>query len=219
MRLKLTNLSKISKMMATLLLCVFMSSANATPMFLNHSFETGNTVGWVDINPFGGTQNWLLSFGLSASDGDYAYWFGATDNGGITRLGQTLSGFTIGSSYTVWFDMITEHNDDAGRTGAYSILDFVGADISSAAFEAHCQDDVNTFFNCSTGWQEKSVSFMATATDITFTWRSDISIEPSWEFGFDNVRLTSVPEPTTFVIFALGMFFLASRRLNKANIS
>ena len=41
------------------------------------------------------------------------------------------------------------------------------------------------------------------------------SLWPDEAFGLDNIVVTSVPEPTTLAIFALGIIGLASRRLKK----
>lgn len=208
------KIKKQALALATSLL--MLNAAYAVPSFTNSSFETGNTVGWTELSSFGGIQPWLgLTGVLPAMDGRFAYWFGATDNRGATHLGQTLSGFTVGQTYTVSFGMVPEQGSNRGRPGAFVLLDLVGADVTSQRFSALASDpNCSAFFSCAPGWQDKSLTFTALDSIIKFDWHADVVTSSSWEFGFDNVRLTqsTVPEPSSTALLALALGGLVGLR-------
>lgn len=194
----------------------------ATPTFVNGSFESGNTSGWVEISPFLGVQPWSGLGGLAAQDGTFGYWMGATDDSGANHLIQSISGFTVGNSYTLNFGMIPERGSNFGRPGAFMMADMLGSSIATSRFSAFASDpNCNDFFACAPGWQTEALNFVATSGSVQFDFHADVTTSPSWEIGLDNFRLTdngvpdpdpTVPEPTSIALLVIGAISLFAMR-------
>jgi hypothetical protein len=106
---------------------------------------------------------------------------------------------------------------DCGCPKLSQLLSLIGADVASQSFAADCANpNDNTFFGCAPGWQDMSLTFTALASSIDFTWTADLVKSPrSWEFGFDNIRLTQVPEPSTLALIGIGLVGMGIARRRK----
>jgi len=183
------------------------SAADAALAFVNGSFEATPgfgefPTGWTASNLQGfGVLDWaaVVNPAFPAPDGNNGYVLSATDTGGNDFLSQTVSGFTVGDTYTLTFAIAPEAGPSAGRPGAFMDIFFTGANISVANFSAIGID--GQFWG---PWQAQSVSFTATSTSVDFLMKANLTHPGgSWEMGLDNFQLTAVPEPSTYVAGAL----------------
>jgi len=136
---------------------------------------------------------------------------GATDNGGVDVLSQTIGGFTPGSSYTITFAMAPEAGANYGRPGAFMLMTLTGASVASQVFSAF---NPNPGSCCWTPWISESLTFTATSTSVSLSMHGDISQSQSWEFLLDNFQIAenSVPEPGTLGLLGTALAPLVLRR-------
>jgi len=186
------------------------SVANAGIIFFD-DFEDGNLMN----NPLYQKND----HGIIVTDpvgGDKALSFNGTDGG--SDLDSVLLTSSTGMVY-LSFDYLGTCNNLAGGCGGYFYLPqsgkgWIGTNSAHNNWGFNLIDD-NT-------WQHYEVSFAAT----NFTFRledwSGVGANISGDAFFDNIRFsddgfasTSIPEPSTLAIFALGMIGLASRRFKR----
>jgi len=174
------------------------AAANATPILVNGSFETGDFTGWTDTGntTFDGVASGGFTYG--PVDGTYFANFGAV--GSDSTLSQTFSD-TSGQSYNLSFWFASDGGSPADFSASIdsTTLLSIGPVVPGSGF-------TNYSFN-----------FTGTGSDtLSFTNRND----PAYNY-LDNISVTqaiAVPEPGTLPLFATGLlaFFLLRRRKNFA---
>ena len=173
------------------------AAANATPILVNGSFETGDFTGWT----LGGNTDFTgvaSSFGPTPQDGIYDANFGPVGSDGF--LSQSFSD-SSGQSYNLSFWFASDGGSPADFSASIdsTTLLSIGPVVPGSGF-------TNYSFN-----------FTGTGSDtLSFTNRND----PAYNY-LDNISVTqaiAVPEPGTLPLFATGLlaFFLLRRRKNFA---
>ncbi|MEP7362194.1 MAG: PEP-CTERM sorting domain-containing protein [Acidobacteriota bacterium] len=126
---------------------------------------------------------------------------------------QTEGGLTIGNTYSLfaWFSGLYTTNP---------------ADITWN-ITAGGTTPVNSFLTNTTGaWEQNGITFVATATSVTFNISINTFQASGNDFGVDNINLedlgnlNEVPEPGSFALFGTGAAFLiglARRRAARKN--
>ena len=200
----------------TLVMCA-VQVAVADSLIVNGSFEDGprfandrltlwagdtSIVGW-EVTGHNIDLVWG-EFGTlwPASEGEYSLdlegaW-GDEDWGGIKQAFPTVAG----QQYAVTFDM-------AGNPDPVPEMKVL--EVSAAG-----QSDLFSFDNSGStyqdiGWLAKQWEFTATDTTTTLEFLS-IAPRSSWGAALDNVSVTAVPEPSTFILLAMGLLAVYCRR-------
>ena len=134
-------------------------------------------------------------------------------------LQQTVSGFTVGQDYTLSFFQanvgITSRRDTEGGWRVFADGVLAGTTIPTAATLAWDDPDKATALL----WEERTVSFTATAESMTLSFLAydsdgDIAGQNGVYMGIDSLsEITPVPEPSAVVLsFIAGAAFLRRRR-------
>jgi hypothetical protein len=156
----------------------------------------------MDQNNNAGLPN-LVGFGATPSASpNGGTWVGLGRDGSfIERFGQTVTGFSIGQSYTVSWFVSNFGAPDLGYLRSNQIELLVnGVSVGAGAMRT-----------MSTGWDAQSLSFVATATthDIAF----QLGSANKAYLGIDGISLiaptTTVPEPATVALLGVGVALLA----------
>lgn len=223
---------------AAALTVMAVASASAAPTLINGSL-TGEVIdgwghvpaGWTVVQPSPDTNNGItvadnaalpsgtFQHAIAASDSpDGGTWIGMVGGGGFSEsFSQSVSGFTIGNSYTLsWyhanFGMLIEGSPSGTGPGAIQVL-ANGALLGTGAMR-----------DMIPGWVDESITFVADATTIDLTFGG---VESGYYYqSIDGIRLTdnsvvppnAVPEPAALSLFSgagLAML-LASRRRKQA---
>ena len=201
--------------------------ANAGIIVLD--FEGVGDVACVDEFYNGGTDcagnsgtNYGVTFGIDSLgiiDSDS----GGTGNFANEPSDSTVLFFTSGTAilnYAAGFDTGFSFFYSSSTTAVVNIFDSINATGNilasinlDAQFADNCAGDPSgTFCN----WTNVGVSFAGTAKSIDFGGTANFIGFDDITFGSDVAgKATSVPEPTTLAIFALGIMGLASRRFKK----
>jgi hypothetical protein len=147
-----------------------------------------NNVGTPGVSSFGATPT-------ASPNGGTWVGIGREGTGFIERFGQTVSGFSIGQSYTVSWFVSNFGYTDFGYTNANQIEVLVnGVSIGSGAVRA-----------LSTGWEAQSLLFTATAATQQIAFQ--LGSNNKSYMGIDGIAFgpsTVVPEPATFALLAVG---------------
>lgn len=211
------------------------SFANAN-LINNGSFESGDLTGWTTSGlGLTGTcpsanRDWNVSSTSSTgcsivsnpTDGSYAV-YNMLDGTGPLKyvLSQQISlASGITSASLSWMESANWGFNGADRVFDINILDSTGVTLLTNLYTESFTGSGNF------GWQTHNLDvlsalspFQGQNVTIAFT----TSIPNNWTgpagFGLDAIALnvtTSVPEPTTLAIFALGIMGLASRKFKKS---
>lgn len=151
-----------------------------------------------------------LSFGVAPTvSPDGGTWVGLGINGSyIESFGQSLSGLTVGQTYTVsWqaanFGINNQANSYLGSNAIGVMLD--GASIGQGST-----------LSLSSNWSTQSLTFVATSASQLLSF-SLASTEKAY-LGIDGISVTAggvtpaVPEPSTWALMAIGLVGMAAMR-------
>lgn len=169
----------------------------------------GGTPDTMDTTSNVGVQDWRSFAVAPTASPDGGTWVGLGITGNyIEQFGQSISGLTVGQTYTVsWqaanFGVNNFNNSYLGSNAIGVLLD--GASIGQGAK-----------LSLSSSWHAQSLSFVATSTSPLLSFRL-ANAEKAY-LGIDGISLTAggvtpaVPEPSGWVLMALGSVALGVAR-------
>ena len=196
-------------------LCLASPGAFADPIIVNGSFEAvqigapfvssnpANIPGWTHAGDVGDGLLWAIGYSdgggsaTVAGDGKQFVTLGSgfAQPPAFAAWSQTVSGLTIGDSYTLSFEIAAEGTD----SGPQSIT--VGT-TSGSPTPSETFGPVANGANYWRNWVPESYNFTASATSAAL----QFSVNQSEDIGLDNVSIapkaSAVPEPST--VFLLG---------------
>ena len=165
----------------------------------------------VDINNNAGSPFYAFPVTPSASP-DGGTWVGmATDNFNnfSERFGQTVSGFTVGVSYTVsWF--ASNFGFGGAAPFGYTAPGRVEVLVNGSTI------GVGSLLALQPGWVAESLVFTASATTLQLAFNT--ALGPRAYLGIDGVGVAptaAVPEPGGVALMLVGLITLAMRRLRR----
>jgi hypothetical protein len=164
------------------------------------TMDPNNNAGVPGLGAFGAAPSFSPNGGTWVGLGRDGVFF-------VEEFGQTVSGFSIGTSYTVsWFSSNFGYSDFD-----YVNPNFVQAQVNGTTVGAGASRPM------ATGWLAESVSFTATANTQTISFRLG-SMNRSY-MGIDGIALrptTVVPEPSTYALLAAGLITMGIMRRRRA---
>lgn len=190
---------------AIIFILVLLTQANATNLILNGSFESGITI---DPDPFKyitavnktAIDHWTVLTGSidyigslwQASDGNRSIDLSGA-NVGVLRISSQMTTI-VGTPYLVEFDMA---GNPAGAPTTKTMNVTAGPVTQTFTFNTSGKSFGNM------GWERKSFTFIANnvATYLTFSSTTSTCYGPA----LDNVSVTVIPEPGTFLLLGLGI--------------
>lgn len=165
------------------------------------------TVSFWDANN-GGANSWN---GLAAHGGDFAAMDGDYDTG---PLSQTITGLTIGHTYTLSFSYAFGQQTRFNGATIQSLTASLGNNYS---FNSGNVDVANHAF---TGWTDVSTTITATSASetLSFLAHGNLPVPP---FAFvSNVSLTGgVPEPAAWALMLIGLGALGVAARRRRSVS
>lgn len=175
--------------------------------------DTSSITGWtVTANGVNYTDNTPES-GWDASDGSRSVELSSV-NGGNGGLFQQMSGFEIGRTYRLKFDVSANPYDTAFRPKDARVRFSVTG--GNAEFYDYKLQNVNTATNML--YDTVSYNFVAGAKLQSLTIRGAVNPFLGYGVVVDNVSIVAVPEASTWsmLILGFGLVGLASRRRSAA---
>lgn len=217
-----TNISTIGYCAAMVFAALVLPAAPARAQAINGSLtgpiaNTDAPPGWTTGDGFFGVDTMdqtantgvpgLQDFAAPASPSpNGGTWVGMVrDTGFLESFGQTLTGLSVGQTYTVSWEAANFGYASVGYTEPNSILAQIdGASIGSGAA-----------LPCSTGWFLQSASFTATQTSHALSLTTGIADHRSY-MSIDGI-LVAIPEPATAAIFLTAVAFASVQRRRRPN--
>lgn len=151
----------------------------------------------------------LLNFGATPSASpDGGTWVGiGSDVGYVERFGQTLSGLTIGQQYTVsWF---------AGNFG-YTLgsNSYLGSNAINVMIDG-ASIGTGSALTLGSAWASQSLTFSATSASQLISFK--LATSDKAYLSIDGIAVTAaVPEPSTWLMMALGLCAMGVVRARRA---
>jgi hypothetical protein len=185
------NMRKIRALGAGLVMVAVMSGINLQASLVNGGFETGNFSGWA-LSGDTGADAFLISpsYGVAHS-GTYGLYAGPYQNPinpGFGYIAQTLA-TVAGQTYHMSFWLRTSDGGINPQVPPNQFVALWGGVQVASVLDAYTLP-----------WAEYSVNVVATgsSTELKFGfWH------PPAGWGFDDVSVSPVPEPTTMIAGAL----------------
>ena len=157
---------------------------------------------------------------LSGAPDDAALWMLRFTNGSPANEAARLSlnGFTPGTTYVMDFWATVTRSNPSGWVGDDVPLDvnLTGADISAFA-TSHLLDPVAG--DGMNDWTFHTLEFEALSSNVTFEFNGiPTTVSPLGDVsriavdGFEKIRITSVPEPASFLVLAAATCFASTCR-------
>lgn len=175
--------------------------------FNTYADGSGSLTGWAIANA---SLDHVSSSFWQASDGNHS--LDLNGNGGAATISQTVSGLTIGQSYTIYFDMAG--NPDGAPTIKTMDVTFGMAGLASYSF------DTTGNSKAAMGWVTNSYSFVAGMTAGVLSFISTTDVGDYYGPALDNVRIemSAVPLPAglPLLFVALGGLGIVGRRRKAA---
>lgn len=152
-----------------------------------------------------------MAWVASPDGGRFAHMLGLLDGENQEGIRQTVTGLVVGQTYEIIFwQSITDANFiPSGFEGQFQV-EFGGVTQYSTPMSVPA---ANTPY----GWDLEVMSFVATSTtqDLKFFGKSVLQVEPAY-VGLDGVQIRVVPEPSTALLFGLGLAGMATRARPRA---
>ena len=207
----------------------------ASPILVNGGFEDYNVGSLQTVGPItapGWTKGGASAFPYVVRDtacgGAYAGAFagcqyailGGVEDSGVSWLEQTLSGFTVGSTYDLTWMQASEWDWQFGEFNPSTVeATILGAVTQSLDFTS----PGNTLVQYWGNWVPMTYTFVADAATLTFRFSSDelnSAGQRQLDPGIDEVVLrevgpSEVPEPASLTLFVAGLAVLGARRVRR----
>lgn len=181
------------------------NGALAQNVLLNSGFGTGDLTDWTPLNAGSGATISVIPTGGNPTD--YA-WLDNTLEGYNLALSQTTAnGSFVGSGITVNYSF-----DLLGGSQAAGGVDFIHIfdENSTGGVISQGPGLLGPYFPSTSTWTTFSGSFTTVAGSdhlyIEFDATTGANVGSTDQMGIDNVTLSTVPEPATLSLAAMGAF-------------
>lgn len=200
----------ISRALATGAAALFLVTPASANLVTNGDFETGTLSGWSVGNAVD-NQNWqsytaaLINNAPAPLPGSTSY--ATTGCGSFCSLSQGLA-TTAGQAYTLSFAY--NSGSFAQNAGPTDLQVFWGTSLLTPVFDFNGPTPPDKSGN--PDWAFYSVTLFASSADTELTFKGEAG---AGMMGLDNINVSAVPEPSTWVMLIsgfLGLGFLAYRR-------
>jgi hypothetical protein len=202
------------------------SSAFAIPIVTNGSMNGTAQIGspppgWTSVSvdgdtiPVGGLSGWATGIGASSDGGTFLALLNNGGGGSFDAVQQSISGFTIGQTYSLDFSFANVGLDTTAASN-YANSGFIRANIAGVDLDSALLN--HDGFGSQT-WFNFSDSFIATGETLELTLSAVRIGVGGYAGGIDGVSInaTSVPEPMSLALVGIGLIGLAfTRRKLKA---
>jgi hypothetical protein len=156
--------------------------------------------GWTHAGAQGDALQWRVGYTDSggsvttAGDGQQFVTMGGGFNQPVqtSSWSQTISGFTIGSTYLLSFQMASE-NTIASQS---IMVSFLSGSLTSPQLFTAGVSSADYWRN----WELKTMSFTASATSVAL----QFSATTTYDVGLDDVRISGVPEGGSSAVLLCG---------------